>query len=56
MPSGGGRNKRSYLDDECWCRPILGGISAFGIAVDLKLKVVTDPISTPPKVSPARLS
>ncbi|KAJ9615702.1 hypothetical protein H2200_001778 [Cladophialophora chaetospira] len=37
-------------------KAILGGASVFGMTTDLKLKVVTDPTSTPPKVSTTRLS
>ncbi|EXJ57108.1 hypothetical protein A1O7_07452 [Cladophialophora yegresii CBS 114405] len=37
-------------------KAILGGASVFGMTTDLELKVVTDPTSTPPKVSTTRLS
>ncbi|KAI1627613.1 MFS transporter [Exophiala viscosa] len=37
-------------------KAILGGATVFGMSTDLKLKVVTDPTSTPVKVSTTRLS
>ncbi|EXJ78359.1 hypothetical protein A1O3_09520 [Capronia epimyces CBS 606.96] len=37
-------------------KAILGGAAVFGMVTDLELKVVTDPTTTPPKVSTTRLS
>ena len=37
-------------------KAILGGASVFGMSTDLKLRVVVDATSTPPKVSTIRLS
>ncbi|EHY53693.1 hypothetical protein HRR80_002293 [Exophiala dermatitidis] len=37
-------------------KAILGGAAVFGMVTDLHLKVVTDPTTTPPKVSTTRLS
>jgi len=44
------------LADHVVLKAILGGASVFGMSTDLKLKVVTDPTTTPPKVSTTRLS
>ncbi|KAK5208725.1 hypothetical protein LTR99_001243 [Exophiala xenobiotica] len=37
-------------------KAILGGATVFGMSTDLKLRVITDPTTTPPKVSTTRLS
>lgn len=42
--------------DRSVMKAILGGATVFGMSTDLKLKVVTDPTTTPPKVSTTRLS
>jgi MFS family permease len=42
--------------DTAVMKAILGGATVFGMSTDLKLRVITDPTTTPPKVSTTRLS